>query len=179
MAIKKVAEVDTPETVVVEETLTAAEVLDKTPVVETAEDLSLTPAQNVESKTISSDPAVYDEALFHTAIFYKAIDRVTSGEQDTIAINNAHQGHVAYILSVNAFNNMKTNASKSYPVVTKSLTWAKNSSRVFSKTVAPSVVFALQKKAAVSNLGKAGAKVWTPTTVAYLVNPAIYHDFLS
>jgi hypothetical protein len=122
---------------------------------------------------------VFDEALFHTAIFYKAIKNVTSGVQDTIAINNSQQGHVAYILSVAAFNNLQANASKAYPVAKKSLTWAKNSSRVFSKAVKPSVIFALQTRSASSNIGKGGTKVWGATTVAYLVNPTIYADLIA
>ena len=179
MPIEIVDDLDTPETIVTEEVLTPAEVIVETPVVETVEDLSLTPLQNIVTKTIKSDVAVYDEALFHTAIFYKALNVVETGVQDTIAINNSQQGHVAYILSVAAFNALKNNASKTYPVVPKSLTWAKNSSRVFSKTVKPSVIFALQTRAVVANVGQAGQKTWTPTTVAYLVNPAIYADLLA
>lgn len=173
--IEQVDELAEPEILTTEEILTPAEVLAETPVVETAEDLSLTPNQNVVTKTIVADPSVYDEALFHTAIFYKAVKKLKDGSQDTIAISNSRQGHVAYMLSTDAFAAWQGNASKTYEVATKSLTWAKNSSRVFSKVVADDVIFALQVKSATSNGGR---KVWSGTTVAYLVSPAIYADLL-
>jgi len=176
--IEEVSETEVPETNSTTEVLTEAQVIAETPVVETAEDLPITTNDNIVVKTIESDPAVYDEALFHTAIFYKAIKDLTDGTQDTIAINNSQQGHVAYLLSLDAFTALSPNATQTYTITTKSLTWAKNSSRVFSKAVKPSVIFALQTRSLqTNNIG--GHKVWTPTTVAYLVNPAIYADLIT
>ena len=176
--IEEVSETEVPETEATADVATPAEVIAETPVVETAEDLPIAINENIVTETIKSDPAVYDEALFHTAIFYKAIKGLTSGAQDTIAINNSRQGHVAYMLSTAAFAALSANAASTYTITTKSLTWAKNSSRVFSMAVKPNVIFALQTRSLQSsNVG--GRKVWTPTIVAYLVNPAIYDDLIT